>query len=172
MTTKEIAFKETALQEAGWYAGDQPRDPNPTLQGVTQKRYDTYRLSQALSLRSVHEMSPEERDSIYNDYWTGAQCDAFGPLTAPLVFDHAFNAGIVAATRLAQRALGLVDDGKFGPKTLAALKVADDDELALKVVIERLIAYDEISDHPNQRPNLKAWVGRLTDYSRKYLRLP
>lgn len=167
MTTQieALAYRETATQEGEWYPGDQPHDPNPTMQGVTQHTYEAHGFT-----GSVRFITPEQRATIYRSYWDDAECVRFGELTAPLVFDHAFNAGPVAARKIVQRALDLTDDGVLGPISGAAIAAADDQRLAYDVLVERLIAYDDISDAKKHRVSLKAWVGRLTDYAKKYLR--
>ena len=162
---ERIAYAETALQEGGWYDGKQAHDPNPTMQGVTQKTYESFGFK-----GSVQFMTEDQRAMIYRAYWTAAECDLFGPLTAPLVFDHAFNGGPGTAHKIVQRSLDLTPDGVFGPKSRAAIAATDDRRLAYDVFVERLIAYDDLTDSAKLRIALKAWVGRLTDYARKYLR--
>lgn len=163
---EDIAYAMTAIEEGGWYDGSGAHDPNPTMQGVTQATYERFFFT-----GSVRNMTEEQRARIYQQYWVDAQCVLFGNLSAPLVFDHAFNAGPAAARKMVQRALYLVDDGRFGPLTREAIAHADDRFLAHRILAERLISYDDISDKAHLRVNLKAWVGRLTNYARKYLRV-
>jgi lysozyme family protein len=162
---EEIAYRETGINEGGWYDGSEARDPNPTMFGVTQSTYEAHGFR-----GSVRFITDEQRAKIYRNFWEACEADLFGILSAPLVFDHAFNAGSLSAQKMVQRALGVPDDGVFGPVTRKAIAAADDRFLAHRIVVERLISYDYISDKPNLRPNLKTWVGRLTDYARKYLR--
>lgn len=163
---EEIAYRETGINEGGWYDGSEARDPNPTMFGVTQKTYEAHGYA-----GSVRFITDEQRAKIYRHFWDDSQAGLFGNLSAPLVFDHAFNAGVLSAQKMVQRALYLKDDGVFGPLTREAIAHADDRFLAHRIVVERLISYDFISDKASLRPNLKTWVGRLTDYARKYLRV-
>jgi lysozyme family protein len=163
---QEIAFRETGINEGGWYDGSEARDQNPTMFGITQSTYEAHGFA-----GSVRFITDEQRAKIYLNFWVASQADLFGILSAPLVFDHAFNAGPVAAHKVVQRALYLKDDGVFGPLSREAIAHADDRFLAHRLVVERLISYDDISDAARLRPNLKTWVGRLTDYARKYLRV-
>src|SRR3954470_19026010 len=94
---EEIAYRETGINEGGWYDGSEARDPNPTMFGVTQHTYEEpgYRAS-------VRFITDEQRAKIYRNFWEACEGDLFGNLSAPLVFDHAFNGGPQAARRVVQ----------------------------------------------------------------------
>lgn len=163
----ERALKETLGHEGGWYDGSEARDPNPTMYGVTQKTYDEYRRRLGKPIHTVRDISMDEVKDIYRSYWTGASCDKMShlPLTAMQVFDHSINAGPQAAVKVLQKALGLVADGKAGPKTLDAIRLtADDRDLVNRVMWERIRAYVDIAKSPRLRPNLLAWVHRVVKF--------
>lgn len=184
MTVKEEAMTLTLGHEGGWYDGSDPRDPNPTMWGIIQKTYDNYRDARKLPRQSVRLISIAERNDIYTAYWDGV-CDKLPRIMALQVFDMSINAGPKVARQIVQRALDLAedglldgdvkDDGVFGPQTLAALKARCGDQMstyyvALLVHCERVAFYDDLADNPRLRPNLKSWIGRATDFYKKFLR--
>lgn len=157
------AYAFTLAHEKGWYAGDHSRDPNPTLDGVTQRAYDAYRRQRNEPVRTVREMNPAERVDIYRAYWDECDADLLPRRSAVAHFSFAFNAGPGTAVRVLQRALGVGDDGKVGPVTRAAILDAHDDTLLPALLMEQLAYYRSIAlAKPHLRPNLLAWVGRIT----------
>jgi len=86
MTRFQVALTLVLENEGGWYDGSDPRDPNPTMRGVTQKTYDHYRDGIKLPRRSVKEIASFELHAIYHDlYWKPAGCEA---LPTPLDYLH------------------------------------------------------------------------------------
>jgi lysozyme family protein len=156
------AMDFTLAHEGGWYDGSQPHDLNPTMQGVTQKSYDAYRAAVGLPKQTVRRITRPELDAIYRSYWDAANCDAVGNLTSMALFEHAINAGPVTAVKVLQRALGVSDDGKFGPITRAAIASHADQSLALRMLWERLRYYHRLARPSNSRhrQSLPSWLGR------------
>lgn len=153
-------LRRTLVHEGGWYDGSKPSDPNPTMRGVTQATYDRWRTKRNLPTQTVRNIMDVELESIYRSYWNAVQGDLYGPQTAELMFDHAVNAGPVAAIRALQRSLGVQDDGVLGPVTRAAVAWAEDGPLAARLGYERLADYCRIARNPLKRPNLLEWVTR------------
>lgn len=78
----------------------------------------------ALDIRSL---TLEDARRIYADlYWRPIRGDELPLVWALLMFDCAVNQGVGTAILLAQDACGVQADGKFGPRTLAALQSGDD----------------------------------------------
>lgn len=182
-TLFDQAMEATLGHEGGWYDGSDPRDPNPTMYGVTQKSYDAYRDRHGLPRQTVQRIAQAELRDIYRAYWDGT-CDRVAlncPLTALCLFDLSINAGPGTARRLLQRALDLEqpdhgigdvdDDGILGPQTYAALSaVTDDQALCVWLLMERVRYYDELANKPRLRPNLKSWIGRTVAFYDKFIR--
>lgn len=91
------ALKIVLQHEGGWYPGG-PGDPNPTMYGITQATYDSWRTKRQLPLQTVRNIKDEELQAIYRDrYWIPAGCE---PLSWPLnllQFDAAVNHGVKRA---------------------------------------------------------------------------
>lgn len=179
MMTPEAAYatavEDTLVHEGGWYDGSGSHDPNPTMYGVIQKNYDTYRDAKGLPRQTVRNISQDEVRAIYSGYWTGPKLDvvaATHPLTAMCLFDMSINAGPGTAARILQRAVGTKDDGKIGPMTLAALQSRSDRDVCLDVCFERLAYYVGLCTPKGSkhRPSLLSWTSRVLSFRRKWLK--
>lgn len=85
------------------------------------------------------------------------------------VFDFGWGAGPVRSIQILQRLLGLGDDGKIGPKTIAAYKAWIDkvgEEAAAKQFAAARIAYYNqiIANRPANAKYLKGWTNRTNYY--------
>jgi len=163
-TTFLSAEAFTKIQEGGWYPGDKPGDPNPTNFGVTQKRYDVYRLSKGLSPQTVHNIAEPEVQEIYHAYWVEADCDQLCQFSTKLPiahFDTAFNAGTHQANKILQRSVGVPADGVVGPQTLSAVKlkiVESESDVITSYLTTRL---DFLKSLSNWQYWGKGWTKRL-----------
>lgn len=165
------AFTRRADIEGGWYPGTGAHDPNPTMQGVTQRTYDSYRDRTGKRRRTVREIEDHEwRDIAYTGYWLPARCDLLPQMASVAHFDCAFNMGTAGAIKVAQHAAGVKDDGIVGPVTLAAWNAAGDG-LINAMLWSRLHRYHEIVTlYPSKRAALAHWVYRtfeLRSYCQK-----
>lgn len=58
-------------------------------------------------------------------------------------------------------------DGKFGPRTFAALKSLEPKTLAAEIVAQRKVYYEKIvARDPDQKANWTGWMNRLSDMAR------
>jgi lysozyme family protein len=81
-------------REGGYYDGKNPRDPNPTNRGVTQKAYDTWRRKHGLPVRPVKLMTVEEAVEFYREEYWPAAAGLADPRLQLVVFDTAVNFGV------------------------------------------------------------------------------
>jgi lysozyme family protein len=163
-----LAF--TLSNEGGFYDGTNPRDPNVTMKGVTQKTFDEYLAAHGLPAVSVRYITNDELSSIYQGYWDGAGCVHCGPLTAITLFDHAVNAGTGPAKRLLQKTLAMSADGVIGPQTEAAIAEIPDRSLAASYCSARDNFYDGIAKaHPLLAANLASWHARVRKFREEFL---
>ncbi len=154
--------------EGGWYPGTSAHDRNPTMKGITQATYNTYRDQQRQPRQSVRHVTDAEVRAIYEDYWKKVKADQFGPLTAASLFDHAVNAGPSRAVQLLQYAVGTTPDGQVGPRTLAAARQFSDQELALRYSLERVQHYlDIVARNRDKLPALRSWLNRVLVHQRR-----
>jgi lysozyme family protein len=108
----EQAFERLIGHEGGYV--NHPADPGgETKYGISRRSYPG---------EDIAGMTLDRARLIYRrDFWGPAGCDA---VPAPLrfdLFDVAVNAGPRRAVQMLQRAVGAVEDGILGPRTLQAL---------------------------------------------------
>jgi lysozyme family protein len=174
--------------EGGYYDGLGKGDPNPTMCGITQRTYDRWRKASGMSTKKVREIGMDEIASIYRTlYWTKGKCDRLAQkseIIACIHFDACVNHGVASpnnnkssgAIELLQRALGVEDDGVWGPKTWSAFieLLADDgeDAVADRYLRAREAQYRYLAERaPNTLgPNLRGWLNRL-DKLAKHLKV-
>ena len=156
-----------ALSWEGKWSND-PRDPGgATYCGVVQNTYDDFRDRKCQPRQSVRLMADYELQAIYrHNYWTACRCDELLPPVDLAVFDAAVNVGPGRSVRWLQRAVGAVEDGQFGPKTLAAVRAVDPDVLAQALLEIRRQYYERIGG-----PFLAGWLNR-TDALEKVVEGP
>jgi lysozyme family protein len=85
---------------------------------------------------------------------------------ANFIVDFAYNCGVGTAAIKVQQALGITADGVFGPKTVAALNKANQENLFSRIKEIRIKYYNDIVNfHPNQGKFLKGWLNRTNSFS-------
>lgn len=118
---RALAF---VLRFEGGYA-DHPADPGgATNMGITRVALAAWR-GQPVSKAEVRALKRAEAAAIYRArYWDAIRADDLPSGLDLALFDFAVNSGPSRAIRLLQRALGLEQDGRLGPVTLAAITSA------------------------------------------------
>ena len=88
-------------------------------------------------LLDIKGLTVEQAKAIYRrDFW-----DVLGnarPSITFQVFDFAVNSGIGTAIRKLQDAIGVADDGQWGPLSAAALEQMDENDVLLRLIGLRL----------------------------------
>lgn len=112
-----LACLPFTLKEEGGYSNDAHDPGGKTMEGITQREYDSYRRSCHQPLQWVKLISDDEMHDIYfNQYWL-PHCPAL-PIGLDLsFFDLCVNGGPLRAIVTLQRALSIHDDGQWGPET-------------------------------------------------------
>lgn len=136
MSTFDKLIDRVLAHEGGWVLD--PRDPGgETKFGIAKRSYPNL---------DIKALTREQAVEIYRrDFWARVQGDELPPMVAFQVFDAAVNHGIGNALRWLQRAAGVADDGIVGPQTLAAVKRADPNDLAMMFLAERLEFYTKLT---------------------------
>lgn len=167
--------------EGGYYDGTGQHDPNPTNYGITQRTFDAYRAS--LKPRqpkiAVKKITMDEVESIYRIlYWTKGKCDKIAEKSETLAIIHldaCVNHGVASpnndrsagAIELLQRALGVKDDGIFGPVTwqnfMSELLDDGEEKLAKRYLKVREAQYKHLAERAPRTLglNLNGWLKRL-----------
>ena len=82
-------------------------------------------------------------------YWDSIRADDLPCTLRYAVFDAAYHSGVSQSVKWLQRALGVVDDGAMGPKTLAAAQAADGHVLKAKMLGARLQFMTDLATWPS-----------------------
>lgn len=137
----DARFSACLAETLKWEGGfsNDPYDPGgATMNGITQRVYDAYRLRKHLSKQSVRNIAPAERDEIYRaTYWDEVNGDRLPAGVDLVTWDYGVNSGPSRAIKSLQKALGVVPDGHMGEITERAICNCDPTEIVNKVMDER-----------------------------------
>ena len=129
-------------EEAG-YVND-PNDPGgETKWGVSKRSYPN------LDIKNLTR--EDAKTKVYKpDFWDYLELDSFPPRLAFLVFDSAVNESPFMAVYILQRALGVFADGRLGPITKGAMRIATStaqrlSDLCTEFVARRIVEETKLS---------------------------
>ena len=127
---KFLKYLEYILKHEGGYV-NHPKDPGgATNYGITQEVYNNYLHASGKKSQSVSLISRREVEAIYRvKYWMAIRGDQLPVGWDYAMFDFAVNSGISRAVKMAQLAVGVVDDGIMGDKTMSAIRTAPPEAL-------------------------------------------
>jgi lysozyme family protein len=159
---------KAVLKHEGGYV-DHPRDPGgATNLGITLGTAKAYRLDidgdGDVDKNDVRLLTPETAAPVYKDgYWLKCQCDKLPAGVDYMVFDLAVNSGTNRAMRYLQRAVGAVEDGKIGPKTLSLVNKLNEADIIRTMSDIREEFYRSLNTFSTFG---KGWIRRLNDVER------
>lgn len=148
---------ETTSQKRKVGYVNHPADPGgETKYGVAQ------RANKDISVRDLDLAGAHKR--FEEKYWYAGKCDKLPYPLSMLHFDGCVNHGIGQAAKFLQRAVGAVADGIIGPKTLAAVEAANQEDIIDSIVKQRRQFYEAIVQrNPSQVVFLKGWKLRIDE---------
>lgn len=119
----ERCLAETLAHEGGW--SDHPSDPGgATMRGITIGTYAQFK-GRKVTKAELRAIGDDEVRTIYRrNYWDKVRGDDLPPGFDLVAFDSAVNSGPARAARWLQAALGVAADGRIGPQTVAAARLA------------------------------------------------
>ena len=167
---KALAF---VLTLEGGYVNHPNDKGGATNKGITQRAYNSYRVTTGHAKQSVQLIEDQEVADIYKDnYWIAAKCPALQPKTAFIHFDASVNHGVGRAARLLQDVVGVVVDGKIGPQTIKAANSLEDAEIVTRYLDTRHELYEDIIEaDPSQGVFYNGWMNRLSKLSGALLKV-
>lgn len=127
--TFDEAFERVIGHEGGYV--DDPEDPGKaTKYGISQRSYPH---------EDIADMTLERAKMLYKrDFWGPASCDAIPQAARYAHFDMAVNSGVKAANKALQKAVGEIEDGIIGPRTLTAAGSMPGPRLVARMCAARL----------------------------------
>lgn len=125
----DIAINRVLSHEGG-YVND-PHDPGgETKFGISKRSYPDL---------DIRNLTRDQAKAVYlRDFWVRVHADDLPDGVAFAALDFAVNSGIETAIRYLQRALGVADDGHWGPVTRAAADAMGEAKLLFLYLAERL----------------------------------
>lgn len=128
MITFDVAIERVLTEEGGYV--NNPRDPGgETKWGISKRMYPNV---------DIANLTRDDAKEIYRrDFWVpiGVGLDDAHKF---MVLDAAVNHGIGNAVRMMQRAVGVADDGVWGPHSQSCYENQDKNDTGFKFYAERL----------------------------------
>lgn len=118
--------------------------------GTGQLRGTKYGISAAAyPALNISNLTEADAEAIYRrDYWPGIRGDELPLPVAMVMFDTAVNSGVARATMILQSAVGVVQDGDFGPVTMAAVLASAALDTALATLTYRIVYLSGLMSWP------------------------
>lgn len=143
----DIAFERLMGHEGGYTTGE--NDPGgETNWGISKRSYPHV---------DIKNLTRDQAKEIYRtDFW-----DVLGkahPAIKFQVFDFAVNSGISTALRKLQSAVGVADDGHWGPRSAEALAKMDLNDVLMRLNGHRLLFMTKLRNWPNHGGG---WANRV-----------
>jgi len=147
--TFDLAFDRLIGSEGGYV--DDPKDPGQeTNWGISKRAYPHV---------DIARLTRDGAKLIYKtDLWDRIAADRLPGSVAFQVFDFAVNSGIETAVRYLQRAIGVADDGHWGPVSQAAAAATSETDAILRLNAERLDFLTRLVNWPIAG---KGWARRI-----------
>ena len=143
----DTAFSRLIDSEGGY--ANNPTDPGgETKFGISKRSYPDV---------DIANLTLDGAKAIYlRDFWNPLG-DAH-PAIKFQCFDFAVNSGIQTAIRKLQLAVGVADDGHWGPKSAAALASRDLNDVLMRFAAQRLLFMTSLATWPEFG---KGWARRI-----------
>jgi lysozyme family protein len=149
--TFDEAFEKLIGHEGG-YVNNRADPGGETKYGISKRAYPG---------EDIPNLTLDRAKAIYlRDYWGPAGCDALPDAMRLQVFDMAVNAGVRAAVKALQRAVGETVDGALGPLTLQAVQSMQPARLVARFNGARLAM---LADDVNWPAFGRGWARRIAD---------
>lgn len=147
--TFDVVFDRTVGIEGG-YVND-PNDPGgETNWGISKRVYSNV---------DIKALTRDDAKVIYKrDFWDRLAAEKLPDGPAYQLFDFAVNSGIETAVRALQRAVGVADDGHWGPVSQAATDKMSLSDLVLRINSQRLDFMTRLNNWPTAG---RGWARRI-----------
>jgi lysozyme family protein len=147
--TVDIVFDRIIGHEGNYV--NNPNDPGgETKFGISKRAYPNL---------IIRELTEEDAFNIYKrDFWNRIEADKLPDGISFQLFDFAVNSGIETSIRYFQRAIGVADDGFFGPISMARAAITPEDHMIMNLNAERLDFMTRLNNWPNAS---RGWARRI-----------
>ncbi len=151
--------------EGGW--SDNPADPGgATMKGVTLANFRRYVKADATKT-DLRAISDAQAATVYRRfYWDAVAGSELPDGVDYAVFDFAVNSGQGRAAKYLQGVLGVAQDGRIGPATLAAARAKPAGVVIDALCDARLVFLEKLSTWPSFG---RGWSARVASVRRQAL---
>jgi lysozyme family protein len=161
---------ELMLAHEGGFV-NHPQDPGGmTNLGVTARVWEEW-MGRPVSEKEMRNLTPLMVKPLYKrKYWDAIRGDELVSGVDYVVFDVAVNSGPGRAIKFLQSCVGVDADGGFGPRTYAAVKIAEKDAKGLieRYSAQRLEFLQSLRTFPTFG---KGWSRRVAEVKEKALKM-
>lgn len=153
------AVLQFILKWEGTTFENDPSDPGgATKFGIDQRSHPNV---------DIRNLTLAQATEIYHEEWLKDMCDKLPFPVSAAHFNYCVNTGSGESVKFLQRALGVTDDGQFGPETQAALVRAEAISVALSMVDHADDFYKHLAANGMEK-FLRGWLNRNADL-RKFI---
>lgn len=151
---------DAVLHHEGGFV-NHPKDPGGmTNLGCTKRVWEEW-VGHPVDEKAMRALTPEDVAPLYKKkYWDAVRGDDLPDGVDYIVFDTAINSGPGRAIKFLQGCVGTDMDGALGPKTMAAVRVADPKQLVEDYAKRRL---SFLQDLPTWGTFGKGWSRRVAE---------
>lgn len=140
---------DRGLGHEGRYVNNREDPGGETHWGISKRSYPDL---------DIKAMTRDEAKAIYRrDFWDRIHGDEMHDGVAFQAFDFAINSSIETAVRKLQNAVGVADDGHWGPISRAAVAAMSESDVIMRFVAERLDYWTRLTGWPTFG---KGWTRR------------
>jgi lysozyme family protein len=153
------ALSRVLRHEGGFV--DHPKDPGgATNRGVTLATFRAYVKADG-TVADLKNITDEQVSTVYyRHYWAAVNAHQLPAGIDCAVFDFAVNSGPKRAAQYLQGVLGVNQDGRVGPKTIAAAEAADHASVVNELCDDRLAFLKRLK---TWKTFGKGWTRRVED---------
>ena len=151
---------QAVLKHEGGFVNN-PKDPGGmTNLGCTKAVWEEH-CGHPVEEKAMRALTPADVAPLYKrKYWDKVQGDELPNGVDYVVFDCAINSGPGRAAKMLQACVGVEPDGGIGPKTLAAVRAMDPQQL-VKDYAKRRLSF--MMDLPTWGTFGKGWTRRVNE---------
>lgn len=161
------ALAAVLVHEGGYV--NNPKDPGgETNLGCTKAVWEEH-CGHPVDTKTMKALTPVDVGPLYkNKYWDKIKGDDLPSGVDYVVFDAAINSGAGRAAKWLQACVGVEPDGGIGPKTLAAIRAFNSEQL-IKDYSKRRLSF--LSDLSTWETFGRGWARRVNEVEAVGLKL-
>jgi len=164
-----ITAYQVVIGNEGIYSNDPDDSGKRTVMGISENNWPSWagwkivgQLSTPKEMATNTELQSLVQQFYLNNFWNPIKGDDIASQKiANSIMDAGVNMGVKTSVKLAQKTVGVSDDGVIGNDTIKALNASEERLFIAEFALNKIGRYCDIVDaKPNQIKYLKGWVRR------------